>query len=118
MPKEKAKKHFLGIDGHKRFNCALAVAEAFRERYPLDAESVEQLASCGGGKAPGGVCGAIFAAKVILDQYAPGKAGEILSEFASLAGSAKCREIRGARKLPCVRCVELAAEQLLQILPK
>ncbi|MCX5782573.1 MAG: C-GCAxxG-C-C family protein [Elusimicrobia bacterium] len=116
--KEKAKNHFLGLNGYKRLNCAMAVAEAFHEKYPLDSKHLEQLKSCGGGRAPAGICGSIFAAKVIMDQYLPGKSGQVLSEFASIAGSVKCGEIRRSKKLSCVRCVELSAEHLLSVLPR
>ncbi len=71
--KEKAKNHFLGHYEHKRLNCALAIAEAFHEKYPLDPKQMEQLQHCGGGKAPNGICGSVYAAKVILDKYAPGR---------------------------------------------
>ncbi len=114
--KEKAKNHFLGLNGHKRMNCALAVVEAFHEKYPLDPKHKEELHNCGGGKAPGGICGGIYAAKVILDQYATGKSEMALSEFASIAGSVKCSEIRKAKKLSCLRCVELSSEHLLSVL--
>lgn len=116
MQKEKAKDHFLGINGYRRLNCALSVAEAMGEKYTLGEEEKAQLAKSGGGRAPGSMCGALYAAGMIMNKYAPERAEEMLSEFASIAGSVKCREIRSANKLSCIDCVELAVEKLLMLI--
>jgi len=116
--KERAKNHFLGLDGHKRLSCALAIAEAFHEKHPLDPKHKELLKNCGGGKAPDGICGGIYAAKIIMDQYTPNKSDEALSKFASQTGSIKCSEIRSLKKLSCLNCVELSAEIVLSVIDK
>ncbi len=40
MPIDKAKKHFLGSDGHERLNCAGAIIKAFTELDPKDKDLI------------------------------------------------------------------------------
>ena len=108
MPIEKAKKHFLGKDSHERLDCARAILRAFAH---LDPESKEILCK-GGGRAPGGECGAFCAAAQLLSKKSPEKLKEFEEYFMQLAGSLKCDEIRNLRKLSCLGCVEKAAEFL------
>ncbi|MFA4905142.1 MAG: hypothetical protein WC645_01420 [Candidatus Margulisiibacteriota bacterium] len=108
MPIEKAKKHFLGKEGHERLDCAKAILKAFEH---LDPEMKETLCK-GGGRAPGGDCGAYCAAKHLLVKNCPEKLNEFENHFENLAGSLKCDAIRKLRKLSCLGCVEKAAEFL------
>jgi len=108
--KETAKAYFLGKKGPSKLNCARSVAETFRERFPLDEKTAMSLAACGGGMAPEGYCGAFYAARCILEQYFPQHSAEGLERLRVSAGSLKCREIKALKKLPCVGCVEKAAE--------
>jgi len=83
-------------------NCAQAVAAGLGRR-----ELLPELGSCGGGRAPGGRCGALHAALLLIPERARAAAEE---EFRRRAGSVFCREIRAAGKFPCRSCVEAAAE--------
>ena len=62
MRKEKARKHFLGKDGHAKLNCAQAVIKAYHDLFNVPAGEVDAFAGSGGGKAPEGKCGAYYAA--------------------------------------------------------
>ncbi|MBQ7208047.1 MAG: redox-active protein [Lentisphaeria bacterium] len=86
----------------KTHNCAQSVAAgAGRE------DLLPELASCGGGRAPGGLCGALYA----LLKLAPESAHDRLRrDFAARAGAETCREIKTGSKFPCAECVRLAAE--------
>ncbi|MDD4179528.1 MAG: C-GCAxxG-C-C family protein [Candidatus Margulisbacteria bacterium] len=108
MPIEKAKKHYLGKDGHERLDCAQSILKAFAELDNADKESLCK----GGGRAPGGECGAYCAAKHLLAKKNPDKLREFEDYFRQLAGSLKCNEIRQLRKLSCLGCVGKAAEYL------
>lgn len=108
MPIEKAKKHYLGKDGHERLNCADAILKAFGE---LDNNTKESLCK-GGGRSPDNMCGALCAAKSILQKKEPEKVNDLIKYFIDQAGSTKCDEIRSLRKLSCLGCVEKAAEYL------
>lgn len=85
----------------KQHNCAQAVA-AGAEREDLAAE----LSSCGGGKAPEGLCGALYAALLLVK---PENQAAVKEEFAAAAGALTCREIKGVSKYPCAECVRTAA---------
>jgi hypothetical protein len=83
-------------------NCAQAVA-AGTGHEELSAE----LAACGGGRAPGGMCGALYAALRVT----PESAHEgIKKAFEAAVGSTLCRQIKGVCHTPCEKCVETAAD--------
>ncbi|MFA5205234.1 MAG: hypothetical protein WC708_12625 [Lentisphaeria bacterium] len=90
-----------------RLNCAQAVASAWAAKTGQRTRLVEELAGCGGGGAPGGVCGALHAVQRILADGAARKQAE--TAFAAAAGGAlDCRGIRNAG-VACVECVGFAA---------
>lgn len=93
----------------KRMNCAEAVAGAWHKVTGKNSEVTESMSDCGSGRAPMGLCGAIYAAQLVSDKD---KKEELNDRFADAAGSLVCREIRSMRKLSCVACVELAATLL------
>ena len=94
----------------RRGNCAQAVAYAWGNKYPGGRGVEEVFAGCGGGKAPGGLCGAVHASCVLADSS---DAETIKREFAEKSGGPlTCHEIRAAKKLTCNECVGLAAELL------
>ena len=86
----------------RRHNCAQSVAAgAGRE------DLVSELAACGGGRAPEGLCGALYA---VLRMAPAGEHGRIRKAFAAKAGAETCREIKTGSGFPCEQCVALAAE--------
>lgn len=111
MKAQKAKENYLGKSASgKRMNCCEAVAYAFRDEIPLTAEELQSFSGYGGGRAPGGYCGAIYAAKYLLEKKGSPRAAEIDGIFTGLAGSPKCRDIKALRKVSCLACIEKAAE--------
>ena len=82
-------------------NCAQSVAEGCG--HP---ELSDELAACGGGRAPGGMCGALHAALLITPASAH---EEIKKSFEAAIGALLCREIKSIRHVPCEKCVETAA---------
>ena len=98
--KNNALEYFTAVP--KLHNCAQAVAAgAGRE------DLVREFAVCGGGKAPGGLCGALYA----LLQLAPESEHERLkAEFAAAAGDLTCHAIKNITGFPCPECVRTAAE--------
>ena len=93
--------HALFTAVPKRHNCAQAVMEGGGG----SPEQVAAMAACGGGRAPGGLCGALHAALLLC----PGRAEEIKAAFAQKAGALTCRDIKGRAGTPCAVCVETAA---------
>lgn len=84
----------------KLHNCAQAiVAAAGRE------DLVAEFAAFGGGRAEGGLCGALYGALAVVSECDK----EVLKrDFAQLAGSETCRELKMSQKLSCLEAVRIA----------
>jgi len=91
-----------------RLNCAQSVLHAWRAVVGDTALTVTDLKPFGAGRAPEGLCGAVYAACLL----APDRADELKSAFAARVGSLYCKEIRAAKEHPCAECVAEAAELL------
>ena len=86
----------------KTHNCAQSIAAGCGRE-----ELVDELADCGGGRAPGGLCGALYAALRMLPEE---KRAEAKAEFIRRIGSSDCRTIKTQCRIPCAHCVAVAAE--------
>lgn len=96
----KAEEYFC-LPGHP-YNCAQAVALGAGH-----AELKEQLAVCGGGRAPQGLCGALHAALLLTPEA---EHERLTGEFVRQTGAMTCRAIKGGTPpTPCARCVAVAA---------
>ena len=89
----------------RRYNCAQSIA-AGAGREDLLAE----LSAKGGGRAPEGLCGALYAALQLMPED---RREAALAEFQKAAGSVRCCEIKSGTGFSCAACVELA-EKLLK----
>ena len=96
--------------GKERLNCAQSVLKAFQKEADLPDSAIENARNLGGGRAPEGLCGALYGAELLTgeDDIKAGLEGA----FNDIAGSTKCREIRGSNRLSCRGCVALAAQLL------
>ncbi len=94
----------------ERLNCAQSILKAFGHRKDMSRNEIDAAQAFGGGRAAGGVCGALHAALLLVDD--PEKKRSLRESFAERAGSEKCREIRAKKIITCGQCVELAAELL------
>ncbi len=115
MSIEKAKKNYLDRTASKKMNCCESVAYAFKDAIPLPEEELRSYAGFGGGRAPEGYCGAVYAAKRLMEKSNAPKVTVFLEAFAQMAGSTKCREIKAVKKIPCIQCIEKAAEAVEKI---
>ncbi|MBO5668260.1 MAG: hypothetical protein J6S43_03960 [Lentisphaeria bacterium] len=96
----KALEYFTAVP--KLHNCAQAVAAGAG-----DDELAENLKCCGGGNAPGGRCGALYAALLLTPEDCH---AALSAEFVTVAGSENCREIKAAvPPCPCAECVRAGA---------
>ncbi|MBN2686265.1 MAG: C_GCAxxG_C_C family protein [Pontiellaceae bacterium] len=102
--KRRALDHFRGPE---RYNCAQSVYRSLEKHQEVPAEKVSALASAGSGRAPEGLCGALYAAKLVLSED---RKTELRGWFEENGGSIHCREIRKARKMSCRDCVAVAAD--------
>lgn len=113
MREQKALEHYKGA---KKYNCAQAIMKAFQDFGDYDDTFIEQYQAFGGGRADGGLCGALYAAKVIAESA--GKADKVEKRFGKEAGSTICRTLRKEGHVSCRDCVALAARILGQELLK
>lgn len=114
MSANKAKENYLGLNGCNRMNCAQSVLSAFKDEFKIDDDIIEKFKNYGGGRAPDGLCGALYAVKYIIDEkhLDKEKEAELMEYFQKHAGALECSKIRGMRKLSCVGCVEKGSEFL------
>lgn len=115
MVEDIAKMHFLGKNGFERLNCAQAIIMAFKNEFNLSDEYLNSFKEMGAGKAPDGYCGAFYAARTLIGLEKNNKIEDFEKYFSEHAGSLKCREIRGNRKLSCVGCVEKSSDYVKNI---
>ena len=72
-------------------NCAQAVAKAFQPVTRVTDEFIDSLSGLGAGRAPEGLCGALYSG---LLQAADEESADALKQvFQRESGSTKCREI-------------------------
>jgi hypothetical protein len=99
----------------ERLNCAQAVIHAWCEVSGATSITPARLKAFGGGRAPGGLCGALHAACLA----APDEAEAMKSAFAARLGSLYCKDLRATGDHHCAACVADAAELLeLQTRPR
>lgn len=85
------------------YSCAQTIYAAFSDAPNADGMSAMKAASAG--RAPDGLCGALYAAKLIK----PDSAAEIEQKFKASTGATKCAELKTVYKTPCSECVRAAA---------
>ena len=90
----------------KLLNCAQAVLYAYQAVHGDTTVSLSDMKPLGGGRAPGGLCGALHAACTLV----PAKAEQLKQIFAERTGSTLCKELRKADEHGCRVCVSEAAE--------
>jgi len=94
----------------ERLNCAQSILRGFQDNINISDESIAEARAHGGGRAEQGLCGALHSALNLAEDIKTKE--KISQDFTHKAGSDKCREIRKKAQIPCVECVELAAELL------
>jgi hypothetical protein len=102
--------------GKNKLNCAQAVLKAFQPAFGTSDREIQAFKTAGDGRAPEGLCGALHAARHLLQD--PSLARELEALFERKGGSTRCKEIRKAKKLPCGDCVALAANFLQDHMPQ
>lgn len=92
----------------ENLNCAQSVLKGFQKQMNISNDEIEEFRAWGGGRARGGVCGAVFAADRILREL--GK-NSIAEEFRLKAGGLLCEEIK-EKQFSCAEYVRMADELL------
>ncbi len=96
----------------ERMNCAQSVLKAYQETHAVSEEDLAAAKAHGGGRAEGGLCGALHAALALATTMEQKE--QIRAEFRRVAGAETCRGIKGVEGsgYPCKDCVALAARLL------
>ena len=97
------------------YNCAQSVIKAFEHLDGIDENVLIEFKEFGGGKAPDGICGALYAGKAILKDQ-PEKIATLEEKFVEKADFNTCIEIKTETGFPCRDCVELAASEVAKLL--
>lgn len=110
MKTKQASRYFHGKEG---YNCAQSVLKTFQQERNISDMTIYQASALGGGRAEGGVCGAIYSALMVSGDEK--MAEKLLADFHQKTGSIYCTDIResrdGCRELVKL-AVSLTAEQL------
>lgn len=109
---ELALKHFHAPP--ENMNCVQSVMKSAQEEAGITDQEIADARSLGRGKAEGGCCGALFAAKQILGSTV--NPSEIEERFSKVTGGTRCRHLRELNKVPCTVCVSAAAELVEEFL--
>ena len=106
---ELSKKFHADKGGTCALSWAYGDARAAGKSEEEAVKAAEMFRAFGGGKAPDGLWGALYAAKRRQPDHA-----ESIEEFFKRGAQncTKCQEIRPNKVIPCNRCVELAGEAL------
>lgn len=102
-----ASSFFCGPEG---YNCAQAILLTYQKRFSIPDKDIIAARKKGYGKVPGGLCGALYAGKLLLNDET--KAEQLTLDFTNQAGSAKCRQILKLKYVSCKECVALTARLL------
>lgn len=90
----------------ENWNCAQAILKGFQQEFGVSDSEVEACRAYGGGRAEGGLCGALYMAERLLGEDSK---KELEEAFARELGSVTCRELK-RDKVDCLSCVRLADE--------
>lgn len=88
----------------ENLNCAQVVLKGFQKELKIDDQEIEEYRAWGGGRAEGGMCGALYAAERLLQQS--GKES-VIEEFKFHAGGTLCSEIK-EKNFTCAEYVRIA----------
>lgn len=102
-----ASSFFCGPEG---YNCAQAILRTYQKRFSIPDRDIIAARKKGYGKVPGGLCGALYAGRLLLDDEH--KSQQLTRDFESRAGSARCKQILHLKCLSCKECVALTARLL------
>ena len=92
----------------ENLNCAQAILKGFQKEFNVTENDIEAYRAWGGGRAPEGICGALFSANRLLNQV--GKPS-ITKDFNTKVSEINCSKIK-AIHFPCLKCIEIADELL------
>ncbi len=113
MKVQTAQNLYHGAEG---YNCAQAILKTFQDDFDIADHKIMEAKKYGGGRADEGVCGALFAGSLLLENA--DLIQKINQGFTAISGSPYCREIKKLKSISCKECVKVAAQQIDQLIKK
>ena len=97
------------------WNCAQALQKSRQPYTGLSDEEIElQYRPMGGGRAPFGMCGALYSLRQLVGEDTE-MADKLTERFEERTGGLTCRELKGKHGRPCSWLVEQAEELLEEL---
>lgn len=93
----------------KNYNCAQTILKLFEKTHSVSETDIKIFRQHGGGRAPEGLCGALFAAKYLFPHHEK-IVESIHQDFLNEIGNVRCIDIRKNRKKTCQECIACAAK--------
>lgn len=94
-------------------NCAQSIMKGFQQEFGVSQEEIEAFRAWGGGRAEGGLCGALFAAETLLARRG---LASVSDGFKRRVGFKTCKEIKANEACSCPDCVQIADELVSEAL--
>jgi len=93
----------------ENLNCAQSILKGFQQELNIPESRIAEFKAFGGGRAPNGICGALYAADILMKEQ--GKK-TIEQKFNEKVGETLCLQIKKEAKASCKDCVAIADEIL------
>ncbi|UDQ96913.1 C-GCAxxG-C-C family (seleno)protein [Lentisphaerota bacterium WC36G] len=110
--REKAVKAFT----EDKMSCGQSILKGFQELYDIKEDEILDAKAFGGGRAEGGLCGALYCGKMLCKTDV--ERDELTTEFTSKTQYAECKAIKQNKTASCTECVDQAAKILEEIAKK
>ncbi len=107
--KDRAVKAFT----EEKMSCGQSVFKGFQKCLNITEEEITDAKAFGGGRAEGGVCGALYCAKLLCETEEEKK--QMTEEFVAKTKFERCKDIKKNKTAACSECVEYASEILTKI---
>ncbi|GHT33789.1 hypothetical protein FACS189434_08820 [Bacteroidia bacterium] len=101
--------------GDEKLNCAQSILRGFQQEFNVPDSRIAEFKAWGGGRAPEGVCGALYAADILLKEN--GKTS-VKEQFKAKVGAVDCKTIKREKQTSCLDCVRVADELLEKAIKK
>ncbi|MDR1699170.1 MAG: C-GCAxxG-C-C family protein [Prevotellaceae bacterium] len=99
----------------ENWNCAQSILKGFQAELNIPESRVAEFKAYGGGRVPEGICGALYAANILLSEQ--GKKS-VNGEFAIKVGAIHCLNIKKEARTSCKDCVKIADKLVEEKLKK
>ena len=97
----------------EQMSCGQSVLKGFQNCHNISDEEITNAKAFGGGRAEGGLCGALYCAKLLCENDE--QKAKLTKGFVAKTKFEQCKEIKKNKTASCAECVEYAADTLAKI---